>query len=205
MGNNNSQETERSHSLGNFENRLNVPVPDSTSTSESFILHQTGLSLPEIESIFKKYIEINPQVDELNRKEFAKLYISFRSEDCDKIGKITDYIFNAFDTDRNGRISFEEFLIGYGLTTRKGLEKKLEYAFNMFDLDADGYLSTSDLKEVLPGMIFLLGCGNYNCDDLTKCCIGLMGKHCKGKINRDEFIQFLKKDYGLRSILCPFQ
>ena len=40
MGNNNSQETERSHSLGNFENRLNVPVPDSTSTSESFILHQ---------------------------------------------------------------------------------------------------------------------------------------------------------------------
>ena len=62
--------------MGN--NKSRVPVSenelDLTSTSENFILHQTGLSLSEIESIFKKYIKINPQGNELNKKEFAELY-----------------------------------------------------------------------------------------------------------------------------------
>ena len=219
MGNKSSHKIEKSSSVSERKNGIkktiqrpqaqSVPIKinelEPALNSETFILQQTGLTLSDIEKIFKKYIEINPQGDELNRKEFAELYISLRSEDCEKLEKLTDYIFNSFDTDHNGYVSFEEFLIGYSFTTRRGLEKKLEYAFNMFDLDGDGLLSQSELNEVLTAMISLFGFVSYNSENLTKCCFGLMCKNGDGKINQDQFIQFLKRDFGLRSIMCPFQ
>jgi len=180
---------------------------ESAQKSELFILRQTGLSLSEIEEIFQKYIKINPQGGELNKKEFAELYKLIRNEDCKNLACLTDYIFTSFDTDHNGTISFEEFLIGYSFTTRRGLEKKLEYAFNMFDQDGDGFLCKTEVKQVLTGMISLFGLigDAYNLDDLTKCCFGLMNKKCDGLISKSEFIECLKNDYGLRSLMCPFQ
>ena len=64
----------------------------------------------EIEDLFRRFIKVNPD-GELNKKQFAELYISLRYEEPDSLRRITDYIFTAFDTDKNGTISFEEFLV----------------------------------------------------------------------------------------------
>ena len=44
-------------------------------------------------------------------REFVKLYISLRPEPAEQIGEIAEFVFNAFDSDHNGSISFNEFLV----------------------------------------------------------------------------------------------
>ncbi len=47
------------------------------------------------------------------------------------------YVFNAFDQDRSGSISFEEFVTGLSLLARGSLHEKLEWAFNLYDINGN--------------------------------------------------------------------
>ena len=61
--------------------------------------------------------------------------------------------FLAFDDDNNGFLTFNEFLIGYAVTSKGDLGPKLQYAFELYDADNNGYLTPNEVQEVL-GMIF---------------------------------------------------
>ncbi len=45
------------------------------------------------------------------------------------------YVFNAFDQDHSGSISFEEFVMGLSLLARGSLHEKLQWAFNLYDIN----------------------------------------------------------------------
>ena len=75
----------------------------------------------------------------------------------------------------------------------------------MFDADGDGYLSKSEIKQVLGGMVILYGLQTYNIEDLTDYCFSAIDKNESNKLTKDQFICALQKDYGLRSIMSPFQ
>ena len=45
------------------------------------------------------------------------------------------YVFNAFDQDHSGSISFEEFVMGLSLLARGSLHDKLQWAFNLYDVN----------------------------------------------------------------------
>ncbi len=70
---------------------------------------------------------------------------------------LTDFFFLvgvlAFDRDNNGFLTFNEFLIGYAITSKGDLKQKLEYAFEMYDADNNGILSRKEIKEVVVGML----------------------------------------------------
>ena len=75
-----------------------------------FFSAQTGLTKPEIKSILEKFNENNPD-SKLDRAEFIRLYSTLRPESNDQLDEISHFIFNAFDSDKNGSISFGEFLV----------------------------------------------------------------------------------------------
>ena len=54
-------------------------------------------------------------------------------------------------------MTFNEFLIGYAITSKGDLQQKLVYAFELYDADNNGYLTSNELQEVLTGMLDLLG------------------------------------------------
>lgn len=56
------------------------------------------------------------------------------------------FLFNAFDSDRNGSIRFEDFVIGLSVLLRGSITEKLNWAFNLYDINKDGYIT----KEVRP-------------------------------------------------------
>ena len=64
----------------------------------------------KIDEIFSKFNTINAK-GVLNKGEFVKLYISLRPEPAEQIDEIAEFVFNAFDSDHNGSISFNEFLV----------------------------------------------------------------------------------------------
>ena len=121
----------------------------------NFLVGQTGLSRAEVKNFYDQFNANNPD-GRLDKREFARLYDILRPEPPELIDEIANFVFEAFDTDNNGSIAFNEFLIAYSLTTRGDPKKKLEYAFSLYDADNNGSLSSIEVRSVICGMIDLL-------------------------------------------------
>lgn len=94
----------------NLENsRKNTELKEN---DYKFLTVHTGLSKNEINRIFVKFMEKNSN-GKLNRTEFSSLVKSLEPEDADGADKILEFLFRAFDTDKDGLIDFNEFMIGY--------------------------------------------------------------------------------------------
>ena len=66
-----------------------------------FLTQQTGLSQGDIKQVFDKFNANNPD-QLLDRKEFVRLYDELRPEPPELLDEISQYVFRAFDSDRNG-------------------------------------------------------------------------------------------------------
>jgi neuronal calcium sensor 1 len=114
------------------------------------------------------------------------------------------FSFILTNKDKNGLINFKEFLISYALTSRGDLKSKLEFVFRMYDKDSNLKLDEYELEEVLNGMLYLLNSKETNSKALAKQIIKELDLSKDGTISKDEFINGLLKNYGLRAIMNPF-
>lgn len=78
----------------------------------SLLISQTGMSRSEIKLLYDQFMTNNPD-GKLNRQEFVNLYSKLRPEPPELLDEISIFIFQAFDDDNNGYISFDEFIIAY--------------------------------------------------------------------------------------------
>jgi Ca2+-binding EF-hand superfamily protein len=102
-----------------------------TKKDYDFLVQQTGLQKPEIKAVFDKFNANNPD-GKLDKKEFVRLYDELRPEPPEVLDEISEYVFRAFDSDHNGFISFNEFMVAYAMTSRGDPTKKLNYAFDVY-------------------------------------------------------------------------
>ena len=86
--------------------------PELTETDYNFLTAQTGLSRAEIKNIFDQFMANNPDA-KLDKKEFIRLYDVLRPEPPELMDEISEFVFRAFDSDKNGFINFNEFMIAY--------------------------------------------------------------------------------------------
>ena len=84
----------------------------------------------------------------MDKGAFVALYTSLRYEAPERLDEISEFVFRCFDEDKNGYISFNEFMLAYALTSRGDLKQKLEYAFALYDADGNGYLDDKEVREV---------------------------------------------------------
>uniref|UniRef100_A0A915IE44 EF-hand domain-containing protein n=1 Tax=Romanomermis culicivorax TaxID=13658 RepID=A0A915IE44_ROMCU len=66
-------------------------------------------------------------------------------------------VFNAFDVDRDGNLTFQEFVDVSSKLLRGSTEEKLEWIFRLYDVDDKGYLSENDLENVVNCIFHLSG------------------------------------------------
>jgi Ca2+-binding EF-hand superfamily protein len=74
-----------------------------TERDYDFLGKQSGLERAEIKEIFEQFNKNNPD-QLLDKKEFVKLFHQFSPQTPELLGKISEYVFRAFDTDHNGII-----------------------------------------------------------------------------------------------------
>jgi Ca2+-binding EF-hand superfamily protein len=139
----------------------------------------------EVKSLFDKFIAQNSS-GELNKKQFQSLYSSLRYESAEKLDRISKYVFQAFDADKNGTISFNEFLIGYTLTSKGDLKKRLDFAFKLYDLDDNGYLDGQEVTDVISGMLDLLGADKSDLKTIVEDCICELDKNGDNRVSKGE-------------------
>lgn len=67
------------------------------------------------------------------------------------------YVFNTFDQDHNGSISFEEFVIGLSVLSRGTLTEKLQWAFNLYDINGDGLITREEMLDIVSAIYEMMG------------------------------------------------
>ena len=88
---------------------------------------------------------------EPNKKEFMKSFQSgFKMEDIwkDENNEFISQVFDLFDIDKNGTLSFDEFLVGNVLLANKDPNLSLESLFKILDIDKDGFLESKEVEHI---------------------------------------------------------
>ena len=90
--------------MGNKGSKKNVPPkpPKLSSKDFKFLVKQTGMSMDEVNEIFDQFAANNPDAV-LTKAEFARLYDQLRPEPAELIDEISQYVFECFDVDDNGK------------------------------------------------------------------------------------------------------
>ena len=94
-------------------------------------------------------------------------------------------LFNAFDTDNNGKVAYTEFLAGLIEENIYMKQEKLLDAFKLFDFDNDGKISKSEVISVLKGL-------NIN-DNNLKESIHLFDINGDNELDYKEFCNMMNK------------
>jgi len=145
-------------------------------------------------------------LNELSQEEIDVYQRAFDAFDTDKTGDITveelgelfrnlrqnpgttelQDIISEFDTDRNGTVSFAEFI---DMMTRKtsntDVEAEMKAAFDVFDSDHCGFISADELKTVMSTI------GEKLTDSEFEEIIKEADTNCDGKISYEEFVSII--------------
>ena len=113
----------------------------------AFITNQL-VSKEETEELRKIFIELDTNCDGvLSREEVECGLVKYYGGD--KAKEETEIIFSKVDADKNGFISYDEF-IRASIDKNKILsEEKLRAAYKLFDKNGDGTIEAKEIKEVL--------------------------------------------------------
>jgi len=107
------------------------------------------------------------------------------------VKKMEENTFRMFDTDHDGQISMEEFLILYQILSGGTPEENLKRIFLMFDADCDGTVSREELRKIVKDMSKFIAQNsqeNYGDDIITEKAWEEMDKNKDGKVTQQEFI-----------------
>lgn len=83
-----------------------------TENDYKFLTTRTGLSKNEIKEVFTKFMANNPD-GKLDKIEFTNLMKRLDPDGSKGSDKLFEFVFRAFDSDKNGFVDFNEFMIAY--------------------------------------------------------------------------------------------
>ncbi|CAF3970121.1 unnamed protein product [Rotaria magnacalcarata] len=70
---------------------------------------------------------------------------------------ISRHAFSTFDTNQDGSIDFEEFLLAISVSSRGNIDDRLAAAFDVYDISNDGLMDKKELTKVLSAIYDLAG------------------------------------------------
>ena len=110
-----------------------------------------NMSMDDVMSTYKDFKTFSGKSNKLTKDDFRKVY---KQAFGDSGKELSDAIFRSFDTDGNGTIDFEEFLIGLSLSDFVGNDshdrvQKLRWAFNVYDEDRSGTIDKNEMVSLV--------------------------------------------------------
>jgi len=70
---------------------------------------------------------------------------------------LQNVLFTVFDTNHDGQINFQEFVVSLSIMTKGSPAEKLEFAFNLYDLDHNGFIERSEMVRITEAFSKLVG------------------------------------------------
>ncbi|KAF2021964.1 hypothetical protein BU24DRAFT_417610 [Aaosphaeria arxii CBS 175.79] len=128
-----------------------------TSALKKRLVEQTGKDYEEIEALWDTFtclasVEWEEDPNKIgwaiDRRGFNQAFIPRYSSFMSAPNLVYDRIFAYYDSDRNGRIGFEEFVLGLAGLHSRDTTIKSRIVFNGYDMDGDGYISRKDVLRI---------------------------------------------------------
>ncbi|XP_058888718.1 Kv channel-interacting protein 4 isoform X1 [Acipenser ruthenus] len=145
----------------------------------------------------------------VNEETFKEIYSQFFPQ-----GDSTTYahfLFNAFDTDHNGSVSFEDFVSGLSILLRGSVQEKLNWAFNLYDINKDGYITKEEMLDIMKAIYDMMGKCTYPAlkDEAPRQHVEIffqkMDKNKDGVVTIDEFIDCCQNDENIMRSMQLFE
>ncbi|RWS03361.1 Kv channel-interacting protein 4-like protein, partial [Dinothrombium tinctorium] len=87
---------------------------------------------------------------------FKLIYAQFFPRGSDS-STYAHFVFNTFDPDRTGGITFTDFVIGLSVLARGSVQDKLRWAFSLYDLNGDGIITKVEIEKIISSVYDLMG------------------------------------------------
>ncbi|KAF3836998.1 hypothetical protein F7725_004462 [Dissostichus mawsoni] len=120
---------------------------------------QTRFSRKELQILYRGFKNECPS-GVVNEDTFKDIYAQFFPQG--DASTYAHFLFNAFDTDHNGSVSFEDFVMGLSILLRGSIQEKLNWAFNLYDINKDGYITKEKMDKNKDGVVTI--------DEFIDCC-----------------------------------
>ncbi|KAF0975395.1 hypothetical protein FDP41_005389 [Naegleria fowleri] len=162
------------------------------------------LTKKDIQRYFKFWHELFPDGNMTREgfSKFAQIALPSAPPDAD-----VEYLFRAMDANKDGTITFKEFLFFQSITapTTQPLQfhELIDLAFDMYDEDNDGFVTAEEMRDSLRNMFKAKGM-NVNSPDIERTIntrienlLKIADSNGDGKLTREEIVQACQKDPSL--------
>ena len=168
-----------------------------------FLKANTGYDKATIKESHEIFIKECPNGN-LTPDKLIDLYTPFISKG--KAEQYCDHVFRTFDTDQNGFIDFEEFVLAMYVSSDGSAKEKLTWAFEMYDVDGNGIIDPDEMVKVVEAIYGMW------CDDATEPTtispkdramkiFRRMDANEDGHLTEEEFVQGCLEDDELSKLL----
>ncbi|XP_022237595.1 neuronal calcium sensor 1-like [Limulus polyphemus] len=114
----------------------------------------TNFKTQQLQKWYKDFMQDCPD-GHMTKEVFRKIYGQFFP--AGNPSPFVDYIFNVFDSNKDGVVTFKEFITAIAVTTHGSVDDKLKWAFKLYDIDNDGYVSRFEMLDVVTAIYQLHG------------------------------------------------
>ncbi|XP_046850728.1 Kv channel-interacting protein 1-like [Xenia sp. Carnegie-2017] len=170
------------------------------------LLLKTNFTRPELQRMYRGFKNDCPK-GYADKEVFKKIYAQFFPHGDST--QYADLVFNAFDLDRRGKLSYETFILRLSIALHGTTEDKLKWMFHLYDVDGDGYISRHDLIVIVTAVHNLMGSSSISNESETiqeqvLRIFEILNKSDDGYVTVDGFIGNCKNDECINKSLAMF-
>ncbi|XP_060766235.1 Kv channel-interacting protein 1-like [Neoarius graeffei] len=169
---------------------------------------QTNFSKRELQELYRGFKNECPS-GVVNEETFKQIYSQFFPQG--DASTYAHYLFNAFDSEHNGSIKFEDFVTALSILLRGSTQEKLQWTFNLYDINRDGYINKEEMTDIVSAIYDMMGKYTYPAlkIDTPKQHVDAffqkMDKNRDGVVTLDEFILSCQEDDNIMRSLQLFE
>ncbi|XP_051284771.1 Kv channel-interacting protein 4 isoform X1 [Dicentrarchus labrax] len=169
---------------------------------------QTRFSRKELQILYRGFKNECPS-GVVNEETFKDIYSQFFPQG--DASTYAHFLFNAFDTDHNGSVSFEDFVMGLSILLRGTIQEKLNWAFNLYDINKDGYITKEEMLDIMKAIYDMMGKCTYPVlkEETPRQHVEVffqkMDKNKDGVVTIDEFIDCCQNDENIMRSMHLFE
>ncbi|XP_007470439.1 PREDICTED: Kv channel-interacting protein 2 isoform X6 [Lipotes vexillifer] len=158
------------------------------------------LSLPSVWFPSLRYPQECPS-GIVNEENFKQIYSQFFPQGDSST--YATFLFNAFDTNHDGSVSFEDFVAGLSVILRGTTDDRLNWAFNLYDLNKDGCITKEEMLDIMKSIYDMMGKYTYPAlreeapREHVESFFQKMDRNKDGVVTIEEFIESCQKDENI--------
>lgn len=185
--------------MGQRVSKINL-TPDEV----QYLSNALDLSTEEIMRWHGQFAHDCPD-GKLDREHFHRFYKLLHRGEPQQLDFVADCVFNTFDFDKSGYLSFGEFLIAYTFSSCKDYQRKLNFAFQLYDTNQNDIMEFGELVFAIRKMHELRGMHNQDVESIARQIFDRFDRNVRdGRITQEEFVAGCLFNPTIAPLLEPF-